>query len=197
MASVLPQLHHQRCLPFSCVMDDAKYSYRAAAARSHAALAKAQPPSTCCQHQSGYSSCRNVVACLLLSESPTTAYLRSRGALVEHMHGQGDRTVGYLAPHVHLSRGQEQYLRSGRLDCKAHPAISLYMQKLDGHRCDASQPVAVIAESPLLDTQCPHQHPLPTQNELRRTVSPGAVSAPPRCWAAAFWTSPTCMQAGV
>lgn len=78
---------------------------------------------------------RNVIACLLLSESPTTAYLRMHGSLVETMTSPEELKVGYLAPHVHLSRGQQWYLRSGRLDCKAHPAISRYMHKLDEHRC--------------------------------------------------------------
>lgn len=77
---------------------------------------------------------RNVIACLLLSESPTTAYLRMHGSLIDTMTGPEALKVGYLAPHVHLSRGQQRYLRSGRLDCKAHPAISRYMQKLDEHR---------------------------------------------------------------
>lgn len=80
--------------------------------------------------------CRNVVLCLLMSESPTSTYLRSHQAVGQ---APAQLAVGFLNSRVHLSRAQYRYLRSGSVAGSAQ-IVTDYCARLEAHRYAIQQP---------------------------------------------------------
>jgi hypothetical protein len=76
------------------------------------------------------AGCRNVILCLLLSECPTSTYLRTHQTVGQ---APAQLAVGFLNTRAHLSSAQYRYLRGGSVASSAQ-VVTEYCTKLDAHR---------------------------------------------------------------